>query len=288
MKKSYIIIVMMLVCFTASAEWKPLINKGGVYKLFDENDVVSSTMKYENSFPKGSFNYYTYCLGYTMGEVTSYVVSGKAFIALNTFNNEVLFVLPLDENQTSLMQKEVDEMMEKYEPSMDDFLRNLNSGLKKKCIRQSYVEKSLGIKAKDNIIRDEIHGYTYVFNNGIMVEYNNNSGYSDDVIFIKEHLPKFFDIFESNARKYYVSSSAIVAYVNGQCRYLMKIPQSYINKAPNDNYALLYCILEEGMSLDEFNLLVPEAKISSTVGNFIVMAYGNYIFTFKDKILVKD
>ena len=66
------------------------------------------------------------------------------------------------------------------------------------------------------------------------------------------------------------------------------MPQAYINKAPNSNYALLYCILNEGMTLDEFNLLVPEAEISSSIGNYVNMSCGNYMFTFKDKFLVKD
>lgn len=287
MKKIILTLLTMLVVANASAEWKPFINKGGVYKLFDETDIVPS-FKPADDCPKGSFNYYTYCLGYATGEVISYFAEKEGVVALNAFNNEVLFVLPMDENRTTLTQKEVDKMMEKYEPKADDFTRNLKSGLEKKSIRQTFVEKSIGVKAINNAIKDDIHGYTYIFSNGFMVEYKNNSGYSDDAIFIKENLPNYFEKFERNAKKYYAMNSAVIAYINGQCKYLMVMPQSYINKAPNSNYALLYCILKEGMSLDEFNLLVPEAEISSNVGNYVVMAYGNYIFTFKDKILVKD
>ena len=42
----------MLVVANASAEWKPFINKGGVYKLFDETDIVPS-FKPADDCPKG-------------------------------------------------------------------------------------------------------------------------------------------------------------------------------------------------------------------------------------------
>lgn len=278
----------MFASLSINAEWKPFINKGGEYKLFDEKTDIVPAFKQSEECPKGSFNYYTCCLGYAIGEVNSYFAEKEGVVALNAFNDHVLFVLPMDENKSSLTQKEVDKMMSKYEFKADDFTRNLQRGIEKKSIRQSFVEESLGVKAENNSINDDVHGYTYTFNNGVMVNYKNNSGYSDDAIFIKEHLPNFFETFERNAKRYYAISSTIVAYINGQCKYLMVMPQSYIKKAPNSNYALLYCILHEGMTLDEFNLLVPEAEISSSIGNYINMSCGNYLFTFKDKVLVKD
>ena len=287
MKRIYLTLFATLVVITSSAEWKPFINKGGVYTLFNETDIVPS-FKPTEEYPKGSIIYYTYCLGYATGEVNLYFANSEGVVALNTFNNEVLFVLPRDENKTSLTQQEVDKMMVSYKPTADDFLLNLKNGLEKESIRQTFVETSLGIKAMNNAIKDDIHGYTYIFNNGVMTEYKSISGFSDDAILVKENFPNTFELFEFNAKKYYAMNSSIIAYINGQCKYLMLTPESYINKAPNSNYALLYCILNEGMSFDEFNTLVPEAEISSNVGNIIIMSYGNYIFTFVDKVLIKD
>lgn len=172
MNKYLLTIVTLFITLTASAEWKPFINQGGVYKLFDEKtDIVPSFFKPADDCHKGSFNYYTYCLGYATGEVITYFADNQGVVALNAFNKDVLFALPMDESKTSLTQKEVDKMMAKYEPKADDFTRNLQLGLKKKSIRQSYVEKTLGIKAIDNVIKDNINGYTYIFNNGVMVDY---------------------------------------------------------------------------------------------------------------------
>lgn len=287
MKKYLFVILAAFAVSVANAEWKPFICKNGEYKLFDEKTDIVPTFKPSEDCPKGSFNYYTYCLGYGTGEVISFFANRDGVIALNAFNNDILFVLPMDENKRSLTQKEVDKMMSAYEPKADEFARNLQSGIEMKSIRQSFVEKSLGVKATNNSLKDDMHGYTYTFRNGIMVECKNSSGYSDDAIFIKENLPNFFERFERNAKRFYAINSSIIAYINGQCKYLMVMPQAYINKAPNSNYALLYCILNEGMTLDEFNLLVPEAEISSSIGNYVNMSCGNYMFTFKDKVLVK-
>ena len=56
----------------------------------------------------------------------------------------------------------------------------------------------------------------------------------------------------------------------------------------NYNFALLYCILYDGMALDEFSFLVPGSELSSSINNYVIMKFGTYIFTFKDNVLVKD
>ena len=174
-----------------------------------------------------------------------------------------------------------------------DFASNLKSGIEDGSISQVFVEKSLGVKAENNTLTDNVHGFTYTFKDGILSSYKSNDGYSNDAIDVKENYPQIFAKILTNARIYYGTSKlAITEYVNGQCKYFRSINISYLRQASNSNinfnYALLYCILYEGMSLDEFTFLVPNAEISSSLNNYVIMSYGNYMFTFKDKIHVKN
>lgn len=285
MKKLLLLITATLIATLVHANWKPFINKGGVYKEFDEKTDIVPSFKDNGEYNKGSLSYFAHCLGFSSGEYITYIIGNDA-VVLNAFNGDVLFVL-VDENKSSLTQQEVDKMLSKYSPNIEEFRMNLKEGIEERNIRQSFVEESLGVQSVDNTIKDNSRGYTYVFTNGIMVDYKHDSGYSDDALFVKENWPQLLEILERNAKRYYSSTLAIVKYINGQSKYIMKIPQAYLKKAPNYNFALLYCILYEGMTLDEFTFLVPEAQISSTMGNYVTMSYGNYFFTFKNKILVK-
>ena len=66
---------------------------------------------------------------------------------------------------------------------------------------------------------------------------------------------------------------------------------SYLRMASNPNinynYALLYSIFNAGVKLDDFTFYVPEAQLSSSVNNYIIMSCGSYMFTFKDNVLIK-
>ena len=292
MRKSVLFLCALFVSTVVYAGWMPLVNKNGTFRPFDEKtDIVSTFVQTENC-PKGSFNYYRSCLGYSDYEILSHYNDKCYFIALNAFNNEVVFIIPKDTTITTLTQQEVNDYLAGYSIDEGTFARNLNDGVEKKTIRQSFVEKSLDKKAVENSLVDEVHGYTYTFRNGILVNYESADGLNKDAKDIKASYPQIFSRMEANAKRHYGSSSLLVAdYLNGQCKYFRIIDMKYLRMASNSNinynYALLYSVLYDGITLDEFTFLVPEAQISSSVNNYIIMSCGNYMFTFKDKVLMK-
>ena len=294
MKKiSLFISAMFMVTFAFAAGLKPLINKNGTYVLFDEKSDVVEGYKPSANCPKGSINYYRSCLGYGNGEVITHFNDACYVIALNAFNDNVIFILPKDTTIKTLTQKDVIRYLAGYKPNASDFASNLKTGVEDGSIRQSFVENALGIKAENNVLTDDVHGFTYTFENGILKSYKSNDGFSDDAIDVKENYPQIFAKILTNARVHYGASKlAVNEYVNGQCKYFRRINFSYLRQASNSNinynYALLYCILYEGMGLDEFTFLVPNAEISSSLNNYVIMSCGNYMFTFKDKVHVKN
>lgn len=294
MKKIILFIsAMFIASITNAAGFKPLINKNGTYVPFDEKTDIVPGFKPSEKSPKGSINYYRSCLGYGNGEIITLFNDACYVIALNAFNNEVIFIIPKDTTKTSLTQQEVNRYLAGYSPNASDFASNLKSGVEDGSIRQVFVEKSLGVKADNYTLTDNVHGFTYAFKDGILSSYKSNDGYSDDAIDVKENYPQIFAKILTNARVHYGASKlAVNEYVNGQCKYFRRINFSYLRQASNSNinfnYALLYCILYEGMGLDEFTFLVPNAEISSSLNNYVIMSCGNYMFTFKDKVHVKN
>lgn len=294
MKKIILFIsAMFIASITNAAGFKPLINKNGTYVPFDEKTDIVPGFKPSEKSPKGSINYYRSCLGYGNGEIITHFNDACYVIALNAFNNEVIFIIPKDTTKTSLTQQEVNRYLAGYSPNASDFASNLKSGVEDGSIRQVFVEKSLDVKADNYTLTDNVHGFTYAFKDGILSSYKSNDGYSDDAIDVKENYPQIFAKILTNARVHYGASKlAVNEYVNGQCKYFRRINFSYLRQASNSNinfnYALLYCILYEGMGLDEFTFLVPNAEISSSLNNNVIMSCGNYMFTFKDKVHVKN
>ena len=124
---------------------------------------------------------------------------------------------------------------------------------------------------------------------GVWINYD---GLNEDAKDVKVNFPQIFSRIKSNASKYYGESSTLMTeYINGQCKYFRTIEMSYLRSASNPtinyNYALLYYVFYSGVNLDDFMFFVPDAKIASSVNNYIIMSCGSYVFTFKDKVLVK-
>lgn len=284
------LVTSLMLMFAVLANAAVFVNKNGTFVLFnDSTDIVKGFTPSDNC-PKGSFNYYRSCLGYEDGEVIFHFSDGTYNFGLNLFNNEVIFVMTRDTSKTTLTQQEISNSLACDIPDANDFLIALQRGINN--IRLTFVEKSLGVTAINNILTDDIHGYTYTFENDVLINYKNNNGLSEDAIFVKEYLSQIFNKILINARDHYGTSSKFYTeYINGQCKYLLRIDTNYLRQAYstniNYNFALLYCILYEGMGLDEFSLLVPNAEISSSVHNYVIMSYGTYIFTFKDNVHIK-
>lgn len=292
MKKLFFIIVITFSSLIVNAQSITFINKEGGYRpLNEETDFVGSFSLSSDS-PKGSFNYYVERLGYMKGEVIS-CFTDEYIYALNLFNNEVIFVIPLDSSIESLSKNTVDDNLINYLPGLGEFASKLEDGVNNMTIRESFVKESLNINTVNSTIKDEAHGFTYTFENGFLVSYSSLSGLSNRAIYIKENIPAVFTLIETNAKSYYgVSDILVNKYINEQCEYFAGIDMTYLRLASdsniNYNYALLYCIFYPGMKLDDFVFLVPEAKISSSIGNYVSMSYGSYVFLFKDNILVKE
>lgn len=293
MKRFVLFLSAILIVSIAKAGFNPLVNRDGTFLPFDENTDVVAGFKPNDKCPKGSFNFYVACLGYLRGEVLSHYNDDSYFIALNAFNNDIIFLIPKDTTIISLTQEEANRLLAGYKPNLSEFASNLKTGIEEGAIRQTFVEKSLGLKANNNVLTDEEHGFTYTFDNGKLSSYRSNDGLSDDALDVKEDFPQIYLKILTNARTYYgTSKTAILAYINGQCKYFRRINVSYLRQAYNTNinynFALLYCILYEGMGLDEFSFLVPNAEISSSLNNYVIMSCGNYMFTFKDKVHIKN
>lgn len=279
MKHIITIITITLVSLTLSSnvygQMKVMVNKNNTFVEFnEETDIVENPLN--DGGQKGSANYYMNCLGYSTNEVSS---CDDHLTYVNMFNKEIIFYF----GNSPAKDIKIDHF---------SFVYNLKSGIEEHNIRQEVVEKSLGIKAVDNIIVDEMNGFIYEFNNGVLVDYKNINGLNDDANDVKNTFPVIFAKIENDAKRFYSPSSISVnEYINKQCKYFRSINISYLRHASNPeinyNYALLYAILYPGMTLDNFNFLVPYSKLVASSGSITMMKYNSYTFIFEDNVLVK-
>lgn len=276
MKNIFITIIFIFTLFVSAnmyGQSKVFVNKNNSFVEFNEStDIVENPL---NEGKKGSANYFVNCLGYSSNEVES---SADGFTFVNMFNKEIIFYFG-------------DSPTNDIKINYFSFVYNLKSGIEKHNIRQEIVEKSLGIKAVNNIIVDESNGFIYKFNNGVLVDYKNINGFSDDANYVKNDYPNIFAEIEKGAKRFYSSSISVNEYINKQCKYFGNINISYLRHASNPeinyNYALLYSILYPGITLDDFNFLVPYSKLVASSGSITMMKYNNYSFIFEDNVLIK-
>lgn len=250
-----------------------MVKKNNTFVEFnEETDIVENHL---NEGQKGSFAYFVNCLGYSSNEV-DFFKGGPTIV--NMFNKEIISYFGNYPDE--------DIKIDYYK-----FVYNLKDGIEKHNIRQEIVEKSLGIKAVDDIIVDESNGFIYKFNDGILVDYKNINDLSDDTNYIKNDFPNIFAEIENGAKRFYSSPTIVNEYISKQCKYFMNINMSYLRHASNPeinyNYALLYSIFYPGMTLDDFNFLVPNSKLVSSSGRIVRMRYNNYYFIFEDNVLIK-
>lgn len=281
MKHIITIIAITIVSLTLSSNvyGQIMVNKNNTFVEFnEETDIVENPLNEECQ--KGSAIYYMNCLGYSSNEVIS--VNGVSHYDLtyvNMFNKEIIFYF----GNSPSKDIKIDYFI---------FVGNLIDGIEKHNIRQEVVEKSLGIKAVDNIIVDESNGFIYEFNNGVLVDYKNINGLNDDANDVKNMFPEIFAKIENDAKRFYSPSSISVnEYINKQCKYFRSINISYLRHASNPeinyNYALLYAIFYPGITLDDFNFLVPDSKLVASSGSITMMKYNSYSFIFEDNVLIK-
>lgn len=279
MKHIITTIVIALTCIFLSSNvyGQTMVNKNNTFVEFnEETDIVENHL---NEGQKGSALYYMNCLGYSSNEVSSVInFDSYSITYVNMFNKEIIFYLG---------NSPAKDIKIKYY----QFVHNLKSGIEKHNIRQEVVEKSLGVKVVDNIIVDESNGFIYEFNNGVLVDYKNINGLSDDANDVKNDCPNIFAEIENNAKSFYSTPTIVNEYISEQCKYFRNINMSYLRHASNPeinyNYALLYSIFYPGMTLDDFNFLVPESKLVSSSGRIVMMRYNNYYFIFEDNVLIK-
>ena len=274
MKHIITIITITLVSLTLSSNiyGQIMVNKNNTFVEFnEETDIVENPLN--EGGQKGSANYYKNYLGYSTNEVISCDLT-----YVNMFNKEIIFYI----GNSPAKDIKIDYF---------SFVSNLKSGIEKHNIRQEVVEKSLDIKAVDNIIVDKSNGFIYEFNNGVLVDYKNINGLNDDANDVKNTYPKIFAEIENGAKRFYSSSISVNEYINKQCKYFRNINISYLRHASNPeinyNYALLYAIFYTGMTLDDFNFLVPYSKLVASYGSITMMGYNNYSFIFEDNVLIK-
>lgn len=289
MKKLFFIFSFLCVSI-CSYSVNVFINKQGNYVLFNENtDIVSSFIQ-TNEFKKGSFRYYTRCLGYKDNEIISNF-EDKYAIGINSFNNEVIFIIIFDDNIKYINQDIINnKYLNNYKFESHDFISNLDDGIKNKSISLNFVKSSLNITDNNGIIIDNIHGFKYKFINGILVEYTNNTGLNKNSLYIKNRIPSIYNKIIHNSKEIY--NEINVEYINGQSDYFCNINTDYLKLASNPNinynYCLLYCIIYgKGVSLEMFNKYVPGAEIYSNTGGYLIMSYNNFMFVFKNGQLVK-
>lgn len=283
MKHIITIITITIVSLTLSSNvyGQIMVNKNNTFVEFnEETDIVENPLNEECQ--KGSACYYMNCLGYSSNEIDEvYGVEESPYdiTYVNMFNKEIIFYF----GNSPAKDIKIDYF---------SFVFNLKSGIEKHNIRQEVVEKSLGVKAVDNIIVDESNGFIYEFNNGVLVDYKNINGLSDDANHVKNTYPKIFAEIENGAKRFYSPSSISVnEYINKQCKYFRSININYLRHASNPeinyNYALLYAIFYPGITLDNFNFLVPDSKLVASSGSITMMKYNSYSFIFEDNVLIK-
>lgn len=273
MKLIITIIALTLATLTLSSNiyGQTMVNKNNTFVEFnEETDIVENHL---NEGKKGSINYFVNCLGYSSNEV----VGTDDLTYVNMFNKEIIFYVGTPTKDIKI--------------NYYSFVYNLRSGIEKHNIRQEIVEKSLDIKAVDNTIVDKSNGFIYKFNNGVLVDYKNINGLSDDANDVKNDYPNIFAEIERGAKRFYSSSISVNEYINKQCKYFRSININYLRHASdpeiNYNYALLYSILYPGITLDDFNFLVPNSKLVASSGRITMMRYNNYSFIFEDNVLIK-
>lgn len=283
MKKLFITFVILfsisLPYITYANSMKILINHNGVYTDIKQSDFVPNFIP-STDYQTGSFIFYVEALGYYRNELTSLFVNDyNTIIGINPFNNKIVFVMDMNG----------DTKYDNYTVNEEDFINNLEEGIKNKSIRKSFIENSLNIKSDNNILIDNIHGIKYIFTDNILSEYISLDGLNKHAKYIKSKFPNIYNNILDNGKKYY-EGSQLNSFINKQSDYFCSINMNYLKQASspvfNYNYALLYAVLYHKMTLDDFLFLMPTAEIVSAINEHVFIKYGAFVFPFKNEIMV--
>lgn len=284
MKKLFITFVILfsisLPYITYANSFKILINHNGVYTDIKQSDFVPNFIP-STDYPTGSFMFYVEALGYHNNELVSlFANDSNSLIGINPFNNKIVFVMD---------DMSGDTKYDNYTVNENDFIDNLEDGIKNKSIRKSFIENSLNIKSNNNILIDNIHGIKYIFTDNILSEYISLDGLSKHAKYIKSKFPNIYNNILDNGKKYY-EGAQLNSFINKQSEYLCSININYLKQASspvfNYNYALLYAVLYHEMTLDDFLFLIPTSEIVSAINEYVVIEYGEFVFYFKNEIMV--
>lgn len=296
MKKLFIIFSILFSIFTTTnAKTVTFVNKLGVFERINTDIFKKNPSKYGGQV--GSFTHTAENLGYSPNEISGSCfakVCGKSvMVGVEPITKSIVFIMIIDEGNCpeKLFFEDI-----KFEKDLIEYFNDgeicsiLDRGIKDKNIHLSTYEKIFHTKAINNKISCPKYGFTFIFKNGILVNYKTNDGLDTYGKYVKHGIPSLFNVLKTNAERKHSTYSDIVKEINFQSKCACTMPTDNVRlsyDSPfNHNIALVwFALYGKGSSYMDFCFYVPEAKKFEEKGNKIVMKFKSLYFIFENKKL---
>lgn len=270
--------------------WVAYVNNGDKLSLYPDSLWNKPNLPAigERGFKPGTIGYIPTKLGYLNSEWYVWLSPNTDAVIFKSFTQTPICVLVNSDNaEPTISPAQFKSLISKFNYSEEFSVERQVKG----TIRKSFMEEALGIKARDNAIKDSINGYTYYFDNAFLLSAVPEDGLSEFARRAKG--TDIFNIIKANASIKHNNNSDINREINFQFWCLANMPPEHFRLAYNGRYnyniALIWFALygvENNAKLSDFMFYVPDAETFDVSGDSIIMRWGSNIFVFENDILV--
>lgn len=256
-------------------------------------DVIGGYKKADFNAANMSFNMICDKLGYLNLYYIWFTKDYKTNVCFKIFSKDIICIVLDDDLGAHISENYVKNILVTNNYNYDDAFsvydreNSLKEGIEGGYLTEKFMIEATKSAVINSKIADVVNGYTYYFENGIMVNYSSNDGLIGYAKEMKD--TAIFNIVKRNAEKYYLNKEEVIDEINRQFNYYTLIPGNYLNQASNYNYnynfGLLYVdTVMPDITLAEFNKITHfAAKKKRENASYLEMEYNSKRYCFDEQ-----
>lgn len=243
-----------------------------------------------------SFNMICEKLGYANRFYIWFTQDYKTNICFKLFSRDIICIVPDKDLGYQISGSSVKRILNdndySYESAFDTYSREsaLEEGIEGRYLSEQFMAEAVHEKLIGNTLVDALNGYTYFFEDGVLVRYTSNDGL---IGYAKQMKDTYvFKIVKANAEKYYSKRQDILDEINRQFEYYTRIPGNCLDMIGGAKYGydfgLLYLeTVHPDITIEEFNKITHNEAIKTRSNglNTEMMFRGDYYCFDKNNIL---